>query len=143
MTTRDGAGGTTEQTLLAKVVVPLDALKLLTEVVASVAMMHRTTQEEQTKRAHIEAQVLVKIEAVSSMREVLIDYLARSFDERRGLFDELFSRLGEAAEVRDVKMAASILGGIVEIARSNPLGDLAELSTIADLLGKDGAEWKI
>jgi len=128
---------------MAKKIVPLDALKLLAEVLASVEAMHRTTQEEQTKRARIEMQVLVKVEAIGAMREVLLDYLARSFDERRAVCDELFSRLDEAREARDVKLAASIIGGIVDIAKANPLDDVAELSTIADLLGKDGAEWRI
>jgi hypothetical protein len=122
---------------------PLAALQTLAQVVDTVAQMHRIAQEERTRRTHIEAQLLAQIESIRAVRDVITDYLARSFEERRVVFDDLFTRLDEAMTGQDISGVATVLGAIVDVAKHSPLAEAAELVRVASALKQEGTEWTI
>lgn len=102
------------------------ALVTLQIVAQEARKMHQTAEEEQTKRAAIEAQrqaVLAKIEAT---RVLLSEYMARTFDERGATLDRMFDALDTAQASGDTGTVQHLLGSIVDVVKASPFKDLAE-----------------
>ncbi|AKT40376.1 hypothetical protein [Chondromyces crocatus] len=110
--------------------------------ITALAEALRGIAEQKTEQARIAAKAQTEIERVHAMREVLLQHLDRSFEERRVNFDALFSRLDSAIEKGNLDMAASTLDAVVKLAQSSPFKDLADVANARKALQDQGRTWE-
>ncbi|RJF75566.1 hypothetical protein D3875_00520 [Deinococcus cavernae] len=103
---------------------PLLSLQMITQAAVE---MHRTADEEATKRAEIDANRTAALARIEATRYLIEQYMSRTFDERKSTLDRLFDALGTAQEQGDNDTTGALLHNIVEIVKSSPFKDLAEL----------------
>ncbi len=103
----------------------------------------KVCEQEQTRRCQIEAYRQISIAEIEAKRQMFIAFLERSFDERYKNFQILFEKLDNALDSHDNQQAASVLHAIVEIAKSSPFKDLADLSNVKASLQDPNYVWEI
>lgn len=103
----------------------------------------KVCEREQTRRCQIEAHRQISIAEIEAKRQMFTAFLERSFDERSKNFQILFEKLDNALDGHDNQQAASVLHAIVEIAKSSPFKDLADLSSVKASLQDPNYVWEI
>ncbi|MDJ0615261.1 MAG: hypothetical protein QNJ63_00725 [Calothrix sp. MO_192.B10] len=98
-------------------------------------------EQEKTKRRKIEALEKETIAKINAQRELLMEYLDNSFDERAKNFRSLFSLVDRAMESANNEQLAHALNSITEIAKSSPFKDLANLGSVRAALDDPEHEW--
>ncbi|MGV9850568.1 hypothetical protein ACWDWU_17640 [Streptomyces sp. NPDC003442] len=76
-----------------------------------------------------------EVARIAASEKTLRDYFDRVFEERRETHKRLFDGLDRALESGDVAAMQTVVGGIVEVARTSPLasiGNLGELRSAMD-----------
>ena len=116
---KKGAGAALRKA--ASVVNPLDVVR---ELSSAVREYKTVVQQEKTKREEIAANRAVALESIRSQRAVLLEYLDRSFDERRENFERLFDTLDAVVADGEIQKMAIVLQSIVQLAESSPFKDL-------------------
>jgi hypothetical protein len=91
-----------------------------------------TVQRETTRRAEITARKDVRIAEIENVRAAMELYLKLTFDERRQNFDRMFDVLDKAQENGDLQGMQLTLSGILDLAKSSPLKDLATFKQSLD-----------
>lgn len=112
----------------------VDGVKTVAEAVKEIAL-----QEVEQERIRANAQV--EIERIHAVRDVLLRYLDRSFDERRANFDALFTRLDAAVAQGNLEAVAMTLDAVVKLAQSSPFKDLADVTKAKAALRDKSREW--
>ena len=72
---------------------PADVLSLIQTLSKTAEEVKKFTEVQKTKRAEIRAQAEVRIREIDSMRDLLMSYLDRTFDERRRIFAKQFTQI--------------------------------------------------
>ena len=103
------------------------ALKVTAEAVQ--AIVHARTE-----RVRIRAAAEAELAHIHSVRDVLLTYLDRSFDERRHNFEKLFETLDRALEANQLGAVARTLEAVVALAAQSPFKDLADAAKAARIL---------
>lgn len=98
---------------------------------------------QETKRENIRATRDVYIKRLEVQRDIIIDYLERSFDERRKLFELQFKVVNHALETGDTKQLELSLQSINDLAKSSPFKDLAEIGKVQQALSQEGSTFDI
>ena len=99
----------------------------LNEVVQAWTEYLKITEEEKSKRRDLEAWEKVTLAEIQSKRDFLVGYLEHSFDERTQNFQSLFQTVERAMLSGDNQQLGLALHAIVELAKSNPFKELADL----------------
>ncbi|BDA66517.1 hypothetical protein CAL7716_006830 [Calothrix sp. PCC 7716] len=99
-------------------------------------------EEERTKRRGIEAWEKTTITQIQAQRDALIKYLELSFDERSQNFRFLFEKVDNAIASGDNNQLNLALHSIVEIAKSSPFKDFADLATVRAALDDPDHNWE-
>lgn len=84
-------------------------------------------QQEKTKRADIEAWKDTRIASIQAQKELLHDYLARTFAERHHVIDEMFARLDKGIEDGNMEVMNMAMNSIVNIVQSSPLKEARQI----------------
>ncbi len=108
-----------------------DALSALNLLVSAI-QIHET---ESTKREKLRAYRETEVARIKASEKILQDYFDHVFEERRETHKRLFDGLDRALESGDVTTIQTVVGGIVEVARTSPLatiGNLGELRRAMD-----------
>lgn len=113
----------------------------LSEIVTTCTDYLKIAEEERTKRQEIKAWEKTTIAQINAQRDVLIEYLERSFDERANNFRQLFNVVDQAIDNGDNEQLALALHSITELAKSNPFKDLANLTSVKAALNDPNHEW--
>lgn len=113
----------------------------LNEVVQAWTEYLKITEEEKTKRRDIEAWEKVTLAEIKAKRDFLVGYLEHSFDERAKNFQSLFQSVDQAMLSGNNQQLSLALQAIVELAKSNPFKDLADLSTVKATLDDPDHVW--
>ena len=92
---------------------------------------------QETKRTQIRADAEVAIKKVEAMRDVLKDYLAKSFDERSTIFMKQFEVVDKALAIGDNTMLSAGLTSINQLAASSPFKALADINSVQQMLSDD------
>jgi hypothetical protein len=100
-------------------------------------------EEEETKRREIKAWERVTLAEIKAKRDFLVDYLEHSFDERTKNFQSLFQTVDRAMSSSDNQQLGLALHAIVELAKSSPFKDLADLSTVKAALDDPDHVWEL
>lgn len=111
------------------------------ELIAAYTDYLKTSEQEQTKRREIEAWEKTTIDKINTFRELLIEYLDRSFDERAKNFRSLFAVVDNAIALDNNEQLALTLNSITEIAKSTPFKELANLANVQAALDDPNHEW--
>ena len=95
------------------------------------------TELQETKRTQIRSNADVAIKKVEAMREVLQEYLTKSFDERSAIFAKHFEVVDSALVNGDTAMLSAGLNAINELAASSPFKALADFNSVQQMLLTD------
>ena len=120
----------------------IDPLSCVQQIVDSYSRYQEIAQQEETKRRNIAAWEKTTIEEIQSKREILITYLERSFDERAENFKQLFQCLDQAMNTGNNQELTNVLDSIVNIAKSSPFKDLANLHSVQKALDDPEHRWE-
>lgn len=118
-------------------------VQCLNEVVQAWTEYLKISEEEKTKRRDIEAWEKVTLAKIQVKRDFLVGYLEHSFDERAQNFQSLFQTVERAMLSGDNQQLGLALHAIVELAKSNPFKDLADLSNVKAALDDPDHVWKL
>ncbi|UKO99190.1 hypothetical protein [Nostoc sp. UHCC 0870] len=118
-----------------------DASECLNNLVEAYTTYKIVAEEEKTKRRGIQAWEKTTIAQIKAKRDVLIQYLKYSFDERADNFRFLFEKVDQAIENGDNNQLSLYLNSITEIAKSSPFKDLADLTSVISALDDPDHEW--
>lgn len=83
-------------------------------------------EEQQTARKIIETRSNETIAQINAQRDFLMEYLNRTFDERKYQFDHYFKALDKAIEANSIEMMSMCLQNINNLALSSPFRPLLE-----------------
>lgn len=107
-----GAGG--------KVIVQnLDLLEVLREYIS----YRKTAEEQQTERARIAAKRDIAVRLIESEREIILEYFAQRFAERKAALNGFFDVLHTAVQEKNEHAMDTALSGILGIVKDSPLKD--------------------
>ena len=118
-------------------------LHVVRELVAAYKDYHVVREHEHTKRRQIEADEKVALADIAAKRDVFMDYLTRSFDERAQGFVSLFKRLDRALESGDAQTVAVMTAAIVDLAKSSPFKELSSISATRRALKDPDHNWDL
>ena len=121
----------------------VDALGALNNVVDGARDYLRLREEEQTKRAQIDAYVTVEIARIQEASSLLKRYFDQVFAERSTTIDGLFRHLDVAMTSGDGKATEAALQGIVDLAKSSPLVDMGDLSQVRKAMDDPDHVWEL
>ncbi|MCL1895672.1 MAG: hypothetical protein FWG03_03905 [Clostridiales bacterium] len=103
--------------------------------------VYKFGEVQETKRVEIAAQRDVAIANIEAQKVVLLDYLEKSFDERKENFRMFFRVVDDALEKDNMQELAFGLESIIKLAQSSPFKDLRTIEETAAALGDPGHEW--
>ncbi len=112
------------------VINPVSVMNLISDVIGTI----KFCAEQETERSRINAQRDVCIAQIKSKEEIILDYLEKTFDERKGLFEKFFNRADKAMESGNNEQLAVILSGVTKLAESSPFKDLVDLERTKNTL---------
>ena len=118
-------------------------VQCLNEVVQAWTEYLEITEKEATKRRKIEAWEKTTLAEIQAKRDFLIGYLERSFDERAKNFQALFQTVDQAISSGDNQQLGLALHAIVELAKSSPFKDLADVETVRAALADPDHVWEL
>ena len=124
---------------LDRFVTPTESLERIVEAYSDYM---KIAEEEQTKRRGIEALEKTTIAKINAQRDLLMEYLERSFDERAKNFSQMFDVVDRAIATGNNQQLALILDSITRLAQSSPFKDLANLSSVRAALDDPDHEWQ-
>jgi ribonucleotide reductase alpha subunit len=101
----------------------------------------KVAEEERTKRREIEAWEKTTVTKIKAQRDLLMEFLDRSFDERSENFRQMFDVVDRAIATGNNQQLALTLDAIVLLANSSPFKELASLSAVRAALDDPDHEW--
>jgi hypothetical protein len=122
--------------------VPIAGIGDVLQGIKTVAECVHDIQKERTERTRLRESARVEVERIHAMRDVLLDYLDKSFDERRKNFGELFERLDGAIAADNAQLAIAVLDSVVKLAESSPFKVLQDVAATRAALSEKGKEWQ-
>lgn len=125
-----------------KVVPQLNPAASFSQLVDAYAEYQRVVQEERTKRRETAAWEKAAVATIEQRRDVMMKFLDRSFDERAENFREFFTLADQAIATGDNDQLAAILTSIVELAKTSPFKDLADLTKVEAALDDPDHTWE-
>ena len=121
----------------------LDAFNALGQIVDAARECFVIHEQESAKRARLQAYGATEVAKIKAAEAVLKHYFDQVFAERRGVYEEMFTRLDRAMEQDDAAVVHDVLRGIVDVARTSPLADLGDLSEIRKALDDPNQVWDL
>lgn len=119
-----------------------DASQCLRAIVEAYTEYKIVAEEERTKRRDIQAWEKTTVTQIQAQRDALIKYLELSFDERSQNFRFLFEKVDNAIANSDNNHLSLALHSIVEIAKSSPFKDFADLASVKAALDDPDHNWE-
>lgn len=98
---------------------------------------------QKTKREEIRADRDVRIAQLRVQRDIVMDYLKRSFDERRYLFEQQFKVVDHALMTGNTEELALSLQSINDLAKSSPFKALTDIGNVQRALTQEGSTFDI
>ena len=125
-----------------KFVPQLNPADCFNQLVDAYTEYQRVVQEEHTKRRGIKAWEKAAVAAIEQRRDVMMQFLDRSFDERAENFREFFTLADQAIASGSNDQLAAVLTSIVELAKTSPFKDLADLAKVEAALDDPDQTWE-
>lgn len=112
------------------------------QLVDAYAEYQRVVQEERTKRRDIAAWEKTALAEIEQRRDVMMQFLDRSFNERAENFKDFFALADQAISVGNNDRLAVVLASIVELAQTSPFQDLTDLAKMEAALDDPDHTWE-
>ena len=125
-----------------KFVPQLNPAVCFNQLVDAYTEYQRVVQEEHTKRRKIAAWEKVAVAAIEQRRDVMMQFLDRSFDERAENFRQFFALADQAIASGSNDQLTAVLTSIVELAKTSPFNDLADLAKVEAALDDPDQTWE-
>ncbi len=100
-------------------------------------------EEQETKRVEIIAKKDVAIEKIKVIESCIKDYLEKTFDERRSIFEKQFECVDSALKTGNLELLALSLNSINSLAAQSPFKALADVVAVQKNLLDTNTEWDI
>ena len=123
-------------------VTAIDPVQCVKEISTAYTEYRQIQTQETTKRRRIEAWEKVSLKKIKAQRDLLMEYLDRSFDERKENFSNLFSMLDKAAKNGDTQSIAMALKSIVDLASNGPFKDIASVDAVRGVLSDPNQDFE-
>jgi hypothetical protein len=114
----------------------------LRDIVTAYTEYKKVAEQERTNRCEIDAWEKTTIAQINAQRDLLIEYLDCSFDERAKNFRSLFSVVDRAMATGNNEQLALALDSITQLAKSSPFKELAQLASVRAALDDPNHEWQ-
>jgi hypothetical protein len=121
---------------------PIGGISDVLTGIKTVAECIRDIQKERTEQVRLREDARVEVERIHTLRDMMLAYLDRSFDEREKNFRQLFERLDGAIAADNVQLAGVVLDSVVKLADSSPFKALRDISATRAALSEKGKEWE-
>lgn len=118
-----------------------DVVEALTFLVKMAGEVAKFESAQQTVRAGIAAERDVAITNIEMQKTLLMEYLDKSFDERRENFQKLFTVVDDALEKDNIQQLALGLDSILKLAETSPFKDLSSIETATTALNNPNHQW--
>jgi len=112
------------------------------DVVKTCVECHKEIERCKTERIRFSESARVQVELIRSRREVLVEFMDRTFKERKENFRELFLRLDSALEQGNVDGTRAVLDAIVTVAKSSPFEALRDAAGAHTVLLDKNVTWE-
>ena len=120
----------------------MNPMQCLGELASAYTDYLKIAEIERSQRREIEANEKVAIAKINAQRDLLMAYLDRSFDERAENFRSLFKVVDQAIANQNNEQLSAALSSIVEIAKSCPFKNLADLASVRASLDDPNHVWE-
>jgi hypothetical protein len=118
----------------------LSTIKAFTEAATDAV---KFCEVQETKREEIRANRDARIKQLEAQRDIILNYLDRSFDERRYLFEKHFKIVDHALMTGNTEELTLSLQTINDLAKSSPFKALADLGNVQNTLNKPNSTFDI
>lgn len=125
-----------------KFVPPMNSAVCFKQLVDAYSEYQRVVQEERTKRRDIAAWEKTALAEIEQRRDVMIHFLDKAFNERAENFKDFFTLADQAIASGDNDQLAAILTNIVDLAKTSPFKDLADLPKVEAALDNPEHAWE-
>jgi len=120
---------------------PTAGISEVIEGIKTFAECARDIQRARADQVRLRESARIEVERIHATRDVLLEYLDRSFDERRENFRQLFERLDGAIASDNTQLAAAVLESVVKLADASPFRSLQDVAATRAALADKGKEW--
>jgi hypothetical protein len=114
----------------------------LNKIVDGCSEYLKIAEQEKTKRRNIDRWENESLAKIQAQRDLLMEYLDRSFDERSENFRSLFRIVDQAIISGNNEQLAIALNTMTEISKSSPFKELSNLTSVRQALNDSEHEWK-
>lgn len=118
----------------------LSTIKAFTEAATDAV---KFCEVQETKREEIRANRDARIKQLEVQRDIIMNYLDHSFDERKYLFEEQFKIVDHALTTGNSEELALSLQNINDLAKSSPFKALADLGRVQNSLNQENSTFDI
>lgn len=118
----------------------LSTIKAFTEAATDAV---KFCEVQETKREEIRANRDARIKQLEAQRDIIMNYLDRSFDERRYLFEKHFKIVDHALMTGNTEELTLSLQTINDLAKSSPFKALADLGNVQNTLNQPNSTFDI
>jgi hypothetical protein len=127
---------------IGKGVTAINPVQCVKEISNAYAKYRQIQAEETTKRRQIEAWEKVSLKKIKTQRDLLMEYLDRTFDERKENFSNLFNILDKAVENGNAQSITMALKSIVDLATNGPFKDIASVDAVRGVLSDPNQDFE-
>lgn len=126
-----------------KISTPEAAIELINTFTKATEDVIRFTEIQKSRRAEIQAEAKVRIAEIDAMKDVIMTYLNKTFDERSKIFAKQFECVDKALAEGDVNFLAVSLNSITELAKSSPFKALTDINVVQKQLSNKNTVFDI
>jgi hypothetical protein len=114
----------------------------LQQIIFAYSEYQTVVAQEKVRRCQIESWEKTNLAEIKKTRDIFLSFLDNSFSERAKIFAGLFDVVDQAMASGNNENLGLALDKIIELAKSSPLEDLANISTVQTALLDPNHEWK-
>lgn len=120
---------------------PAQTLNTLNDLYNRYATLEECRESNRTERERIQAEKEKALAQIAATKDVLMNYLNRSFDERAAIFKKDFESIDTAIANNNMEALAIMVNSVSTLAAQSPFKPLVDLAQVKrNLLSSDEIE---
>lgn len=118
------------------------AFSLIDSLVGHYKEMKIAIEREETLREEIRANKEIEIARIQNTTRIILDYLERSYDERKFQFENYFNLIDKALGKNDINALNVLVTGVIELSKSSPFKDIVNVAKVQKDLEDPDKVWE-